>query len=276
MRTVLSLIIVLRPHNVAAAVLSVVVGLSMAGPSGWPFLLLAAVAATTAAGNTINDYYDIDIDSINKPSRPLPFGSLSVRQVLIQYAVLVAAVLVLVSRLETTEALWVIVWVVLLHLYSARLKRVYLAGNILVSVLSASGFLLGALAGGRISAGLVPAAFTFLFILGREMVKDSDDMEGDRTCGAATIPIVSGKRAALAAAAVIFAILSATFPLPYLLGLYDRSYIFIMIFSVIPILAVSIVLTTLEKRLGLVSSLLKSGMFLGMLAFYFGSGGWKG
>jgi geranylgeranylglycerol-phosphate geranylgeranyltransferase len=270
MRHIASFIALLRPHNVAAAVLSVAVGFSMTGSREWPWLLFAAAACATAAGHTVNDICDLAIDRVNRPKRPLVSGALSVRGAWIEYGVLVAAALASAVFLPHAAAAWIVAWVVLLHLYSAKLKRVCLAGNALVAVVAASGFLLGSYAGHDIGAGMLPAAYTFFFVMGREIVKDADDIAGDRSLDARTFPIVSGTRAALATAAAIFACLCVTLPLPSELGVYRSLYALIMLCTLVPILIVSIVLVLRNRSLGAVSSLLKVGMFFGCLAFYFG------
>lgn len=273
MNKALNLIRLMRLHNVAAAVLSTAVGYSMTGSGGWPLSLIAAVAVSTAAGYTINDLYDIDIDRINKPRRPIPSGAVSVKATWMLYVVLLVLLVLPLVNLHWTQSLWIVVWVVLLHLYSAYLKRIFLAGNLIVSAVSSSGFLLGAFTGGRISSGVIPAVFTFMFMLGRELVKDCEDIEGDLACGARTIPIVKGKRYTLIAAVVIFAALALCFPLPYFLDLYAGSYVLIMMFTVVPVLVVSIALAIRESSLGIVSAILKLGMFFGIVAFYFGASG---
>ncbi|HVO76741.1 MAG TPA: geranylgeranylglycerol-phosphate geranylgeranyltransferase [Candidatus Bathyarchaeia archaeon] len=270
MRKTVALIVMLRPHNVAAAVLSVAVGFAMAGGSGWPWALLAAAAFATAAGNTINDIYDVDIDRVNKPARPLPAGQIGVRAAVLLYAFCVAAAIAICSLLPRPDAAWIGIWIVMLHVYSWRLKRMYLAGNVLVAAVAGSGFLLGAHAAGRLSAGAIPAAYTFLFVVGREIVKDVDDIEGDEACRATTFPIVSGRRAALTTALAIFLALCISFPIPSFMGLYRPAYGIIMLLTVVPILLVSIWITLSGRRLGLVSSLLKLGMFFGCVGFYFG------
>lgn len=271
MRTVLGIIRLIRPHNIVAAALSTVVGFAMAGRGPWPWMLVSAVAISTAAGNTINDLYDFEIDYVNKPARPLPSGALSRRGARIIYIVLLVVLAALIAGLPAPQAVWLIAWVLLLHLYSAHLKRIYLAGNLLVSAVSASGFLLGAFAGGAIAAGAVPAGFTFVFVLGRELVKDCEDEPGDRVRGARTVPVVSGRRTALNAAVVIFAALAIGFPLPGFLGFYRQSYTLIMFASVVPLIVASAVLTAQGRALTLVSLLLKAGMFFGVAAFYFGA-----
>jgi geranylgeranylglycerol-phosphate geranylgeranyltransferase len=270
MRKILSLIIVMRPHNIAVALLSVAVGFAMTGSTRWPWLVFAAAAFATAAGNTINDIYDVDIDRVNKPRRPLAAGALSVRGAIGLYAFFFAATVFLMPVLPGDAAVWIGVWIVLLHIYSWRLKRMCLVGNVLVSAVAGSGFLLGAHVGGNVAAGAVPAAFTFLFVMGREIVKDTDDIEGDRACGAKTFPIVAGRRAALATALAIFLALCFAFPVPAFVGMYGRAYALVMMLSVVPMLLVSIGIILKGRALGTVSALLKIGMFFGCLACYLG------
>ncbi|MDD4857569.1 MAG: UbiA family prenyltransferase [Candidatus Krumholzibacteria bacterium] len=270
MRRLTSLVVVLRPHNVAAAALSVAVGFAVTGSARWPWLILAAAAFATAAGNTINDIYDIDIDRVNKPARPLAAGALGFKTAIALYVFFVAAAVFISLFIPRIAAAWICLWVVLLHIYSWKLKRMYLAGNLLVAAVAGSGFLLGAYAGGAVGSGVIPAVYTFFFVVGREIVKDVDDIEGDKACRAATFPIVSGRGASLTTALVIFLALCITFPIPAFLGYYRTAYALIMLLTVVPILLISIWIILKGRPLGLVSSLLKLGMFLGCVAFYFG------
>ena len=269
MHILVALIRITRPHNIAAATLSTLVGYRMALAVGFPWWLLAGVVAATAAGNVINDIQDRDIDRINKPGRPIPSGALSVTAAWSIYCACVLLSLLIGVRLPLEQGLWIVSWIILLHLYSARFKRVYLTGNLLVALVSSSGFVLGALAAGRISTGFIPAVYTFLFVMGRELVKDTEDCGGDRAYGARTAPIVHGERFVLRASALIFAILAVIFPLPSLIGLYSSLYGMIMACSVVPILVLSVYLVLSSGRTALVSGLLKLGMFFGILAFYF-------
>ena len=273
MQRLFNLLLLIRPHNVAAAVLSVAVGYGIASSGMAPWMLLAGVATATAGGNIINDIQDRDIDRINKPWRPFPSRSLSPLSGWVLYAAFIALTILVITRLPIHHAVWIASWVILLHLYSTRLKRIYLAGNLLVSLVSASGFLLGAYAGGAASAGAIPAGFTFFFVMGREFVKDTDDIEGDRACGARTVPIVSGKEKALKISALVFLLLALSFPLPWVVGIYGPLYALIMICTVVPILFVSAWFSWRGRSLDRVSGLLKLGMFCGMLAFYFGPRG---
>jgi geranylgeranylglycerol-phosphate geranylgeranyltransferase len=271
MLTLLKTFLLIRPHNIAAAVLSVATGFTVAGAGGTlPYWLLLVTALVTAAGNVINDWYDRDIDAINKPRRPIPSGGVSPRAALVLYGSLLTAIAVCMTRLPAPQALWIAGWAVLLHIYSWKAKRIWLAGNILVSSVVSSAFLLGAFTAGEVSAAAVPALFTFFFVMGRELVKDTEDLTGDSECGARTVPVVSGAGAALKAAAVIFIILAASIPLPYIYGIFGRGYLITMLLSVLPILVVSCVFCLRQKSPAFVSLLLKLGMFCGVAAFFLG------
>ena len=272
MLTPLKTFLIIRPHNVTAAVLSVAAGYAIAGGgSPVPVYLLFSTALATAAGNVINDFYDLDIDSINKPRRPIPSGGVAPRAALVFYAVLLVVLAACITRLPPRQAVWIAVWAGLLHLYSWKAKRIYLVGNILVAAVVSSAFLLGAFAAGAPASGMIPASFTFLFVLGRELVKDTEDLEGDCECNARTVPAVSGAGAALTAAAIIFALLTVAVPLPYIYGAYGGTYLVTMLLSVVPILVVSCVLCAKRRSPAAVSLMLKIGMFFGVASFYLGS-----
>jgi geranylgeranylglycerol-phosphate geranylgeranyltransferase len=264
--------LLIRPHNVAAALLCVASGFWMAAwPARVPLALLFAVALVTAAGNVINDCCDRDIDRINKPRRVIPSGGMTVRVAFSVYISMLLLLGVTLFFMSPPQAAWIAAWALLLHLYSARLKRVYLAGNILVSLVTASGFTLGAWAGADIRQGVLPSIYTFFFVMGRELVKDCEDMEGDGTCGARTVPVVSGRAAAMNMAAAIFILLAASFPIPYFAGIYNHAYGAIMLISVLPILAISSIFALRGRNPWLISLMLKIGMYFGIAAFLLGT-----
>ncbi|MBU8920838.1 MAG: geranylgeranylglycerol-phosphate geranylgeranyltransferase [Bacteroidales bacterium] len=272
MRVITGILSIMRLHNVVAAVFCVATGYWIVSwPEIPPLAVLTAVALATAAGNVINDYNDIGIDRINKPKRALPSGRLASRTALSLYFVLLLLLISTFPFLSVQISIWIFVWIILLFLYSRFFKRMFLAGNLLVSAVTGSGFLLGALVAGRIAQGMIPAAFTFLFVLGRELVKDCEDLEGDKRFGARTIPVVCGQVVALNYAAVIFVILAILFPIPWVKGVYSTAYMWIMSFSVLPILIFSIIFALQKRKNGLVSKLLKLGMFFGIFAFLAGS-----
>ena len=116
----------------------------------------------------------------------------------------------------------------LLFLYAARLKRIPLAGNLLVAYLSGSLFLFGgALAGMEGAARTLPLVLiTFLAMMAREILKGAEDLEGDRAFGAVTLPAVVGvpRSSLLALSCAAGAVLVSLLPMiPWWSPLYLAS-----------------------------------------------------
>ena len=187
-----------RPHNAIVAGLTALLGYLIAtGTLTVPSLLLAVIVALiTAGGNVINDIFDIDIDRINRPDRPLPAGEISPGAAK-TYALALFLSGIVLAALTTPLCLAIaLINSVILVAYAARLKRTPLIGNVAVAYLTASVFLFGgAFAGvfGLIS-NLSLAAITLLATLAREVLKDAEDVEGDAAGGARTLPMIIGIR----------------------------------------------------------------------------------
>lgn len=184
--------------------------------SGWIFFLLViASVAIAAAGYIINDYFDINIDEVNKPNKNVVDHIVSRRWAMLWHFILSAAGVLLSGFISWKTGLWYIVianflCVALLFGYSVSLKRKLLSGNILISLLTAWVILVLCLSetGPILSPttdpslveahtkvlrlGILYAGFAFISSLVREAVKDMEDMEGDARYGCRTMPIVWG------------------------------------------------------------------------------------
>ena len=185
-----------RPVNSLAAGLAAIVAYLIATGTIIPetLLLFAVVTLITAAGNVINDYFDVEIDQVNRRDWPIPSGQVSLPAAR-AYATTLFLAGILVCLL--TNALCIAIAVfnsLLLIAYAAKLKRTPLLGNIAVSFLAGSMFLFGGALGGLpgLSQVLPFAVMTFFAMLARELVKDAEDVEGDRASGAVTLPIRQG------------------------------------------------------------------------------------
>jgi geranylgeranylglycerol-phosphate geranylgeranyltransferase len=103
----------------------------------------------------------------------------------------------------------------LLFLYARSLKATPLIGNICIAYLTGSAFLFGGAVAGLagLQANLVPFLLSFLATMSREIMKDMEDMEGDRLGGARTLPILAGEKssATLAAAFALAAVVLSYF-----------------------------------------------------------------
>lgn len=191
-----------RPLNSASA------GLMVLAAAYTPMAPLATLARylpaclvavlLTAAGNVVNDYFDLETDRINKQHRPLPSGDLSPK-----VAVLLAAGLYLSAgflgwALGPTGRLVILCTATLSILYSVWLKRTILIGNCLVSLLSALTVVWGPLALGEpVGSRLYPAVVVFFFVLAREVLKMAEDSEADRQTGVTTLVTAIGRQPGL-------------------------------------------------------------------------------
>jgi geranylgeranylglycerol-phosphate geranylgeranyltransferase len=255
----------------------VAVGYAVAGGHDARAALVAAgvTALVTGAGNVINDCFDVSIDRVNKPRRPLPSERLGRRGALVYYAILSAgACAAAAALLPGRLALLVLAWQAALFAYAARVKRVFVAGNLLVAAIACSAFLAGALLAGDARAALVPAAIAFVFVLSREVVKGGEDVAGDGAAGVHTLAVRLGPRRAGAVAAALMLALAAALPAPALVGYYGATYFWLMEALVVPalVLAAVMVVRRPERRsFARVSWLLKAGMFAGILAIAAGA-----
>ncbi len=121
-----------RPLNCFMAGAAAIVGLLIA--DGWNVEMAALIFLTvflfTGAGNTINDYYDIEIDKINRPDRPIPSGRLSPKEALALSITLFALGLIFASLVNKICLAIAGLNSVLLFLYARDFKVMPLVGNI--------------------------------------------------------------------------------------------------------------------------------------------------
>ena len=265
-----------RPHNLAVAALTILAGWAAAGGGSPQRAVLCAVIAGTlvaAAGNVVNDMFDADIDRINKPRRPIPSGRITPAESRRYYALLTAAALVAGGFAGAAVLAVVAVWSAALYVYSAVLKSRFLLGNLTVAGVCSSGFVVGAGLGGNARAGLLPALLAFLLLMGREIVKDVEDLPGDRAHGATTLARRLGERRALRVALGFFVLFALLAPWPYWLRVCGSSYLWTTACGVLPLLVIACLLMlrdTSPSNLVRVSWILKIDMFVGVLGFYLG------
>lgn len=188
----------MRPANALVAGIAAIIGYLMATGTVVPgtILLLVVVFLITGAGNAINDYYDAEIDRINRPERPIPAGAVTEPQALLFSAILFIAGILCSLFTNPLCAGIAIANSILLVLYAAFLKRTPGLGNAAISYLTASIFLFGgAFSGMDGLVRVIPiAGITFLAMLARELWKDAEDLEGDASGGADTVPLRIGVR----------------------------------------------------------------------------------
>jgi geranylgeranylglycerol-phosphate geranylgeranyltransferase len=260
-----------RPVNsLAAGVLTLIGGFVAAGAGANRWGLLAAVLATvlaTGAGNAINDYFDRDIDRINNPERPIPRGDVAARGALLFSTGLFAVAIALAVTLPPVAIAIAVLNFLGLVAYTTLFKGRPGAGNALVAYLGGSTFLFGAAAVGRARDGLILFALAALSTFAREVIKDIEDVSGDRAEGLNTLPIAFGERVARWIAAVALGVAVLASPVPYLTALFGLPYLLIVLPADLVMLA-ALLRSRTDPATG--QKWLKLGMFLAAAAFIVG------
>ncbi len=161
------------------------------------FLVVISTSMIAAAGYLINDYYDLKIDMVNRPQKVVVGTEISRRPALLSHT--------LTNVVAVAIGFWADMWVGLVHIfssfllwyYSNYLRRLPLIGNVSIGVLTAMTFLI-LLIYYRTDEPIVffYAAFGFLMVVIREIVKDIQDVKGEAAFGCVTVPVIWGIRGA--------------------------------------------------------------------------------
>jgi 4-hydroxybenzoate polyprenyltransferase len=159
------------------------------------FLLSLSTVLIAAAGYIINDYYDIKIDTINKPRRVVIGRMLRRRHAMVTHTAFNALGIGLGLLVGLKVAAVNLLAAFVLWLYSNQLKRLPFIGNFTVALLTAASLLVIIVYVPRNGFLVVTfAVFAFFISLIREIIKDMEDLRGDATFGCQTLPIVWGIR----------------------------------------------------------------------------------
>lgn len=252
-------------------------------------LLIIATLCIAAAGNIINDIYDVETDFINKPDTLIVGKSISEKtayNLFVIFNIVGVGVGFYLSNSVGKSAFFAIFVIIsaLLYVYASYLKQMPIIGNIVVSVLVALSLIIVGI------FELLPsitslnqqtqltffkiifdyAVFAFLINLLREITKDIEDIDGDHKAGMNTLPIVIGRERA---SKVLFALsFIPLFAVAYYVihSLYknQNAVLYFLIFIIGPLLYISIKTFTAntKKEYHHISQTLKLVMLFGMLS----------
>ena len=263
-------------------------------------LLIISVVCVAAGGYVINDYFDVKIDRINRPDDLVVTRVISRDAAMRLFQVLTAVGIVAGLAVAWWARSWnlLFIYVVipgLLWFYSSSYKRMLLIGNLIVAFISALVPLLIAMVNAdhlrflyHESLAYTPivgqlyvwlggfALFCMLLTLSREVVKDMEDVEGDRELECRTMPIVWGEKVSkivvtivLLATIALIAYL-AWFVLPFPMEWATFTGRFIIFGLMVPMLCVLVLLWSArsKRELHTVQQVLKFIMFLGTMFSY--------
>ncbi len=268
-----------RPDLSLAAGMCVVLG-EMLALGAFPSLRVVGLGFVcgfflSSSALIANDYFDVEVDRINAPQRPLPSGLLSRGEVM-ALAILAALLGLAAAWAFNPLALGVsgLVWV-MGFLYNWKLKAAGLWGNLIVSASVAMTFILGGIGVGQAwnKTVWIFGLIAFFFDLAEEIAGDAMDAEGDRQRASKSIAILSGKQAALRLSGVLFGVVILLSFAPLLWGGLGLRYLITI--SLTDVLIVFFGARLLRSRTPAEGRWAMRGLYLsasfGLLAFLLGS-----
>jgi 4-hydroxybenzoate polyprenyltransferase len=254
--------------------------------------LIIASVFIAAAGYIINDYFDLNIDQVNKPERNVFVRTVNRRWAIIWHFIFsllgIGATLAAVGFHKWYLVIANIIVVFLLWFYSTSFKRQVLLGNIVISLLTAwtvlvvffaftnpqHAFIADPASVKFFRVAFLYGGFAFIISLVREAIKDMEDIEGDERYGCKTLPIVFGIRATKIYTLTWLVVLTAAL---LILQLYILQFgwwiavIYSILFVVLPLLySISkLIKSTQYYDFTYLSKLTKFIMFTGILSMIF-------
>jgi geranylgeranylglycerol-phosphate geranylgeranyltransferase len=230
-RKLTGLIRLFRPELPFAAGVTVLMGeiVALGGlPSAREALLgFTCAFLLSASALILNDVFDLEVDRVNAPERPIPSGAVSAREAIgLSVPVILGGWAAALAMGPSMLVFGVFIWLIG-FLYNWKFKRSGLPGNLMVATSVASCFILGGMAVGRTSNRLLwlMALGAFLIDLAEEIAGDAMDMEGDKLLGSRSLALRFGRTAALRVSAGLFALIFILSPLPYIQGWMGTEYL---------------------------------------------------
>lgn len=271
----------IRPANCVLIGFAVVVGAFVSKPPsvqpaqlGLGFLTGFLVCAYSMA---VNDVYDLEVDKVNRPDRPIPSGTVSVEGASrLSFVVLAAGMACSVLSLNPLAVAIAAAYAFLSWLYNSRAKKTGLAGNLIVASSLAIPFIYGgAVSGGSIGGSLIlmMALTAFFSGVGREVVKGMADVEGDAKRDISSVARSRGLPFASRVGAAFFLLAVFTSWVPLLTGLANQVYSYGVVVPdvIFAYLAFAIVTRHEPANAYRVKRIALGGMTAGLLVFIGGA-----
>lgn len=252
-------------------------------------LLVLSTLCIAAAGNIINDIYDVETDLVNKPDKVIVGKTVTEKRansLFIIFNVIGVGLGFYLSNLIGKNGFFAIFVIIsaLLYVYASYLKQVLIIGNITISMLVALSIIIVGLF--ELLPVITPqnqefqlayfriifdyALFAFLINLVREFAKDIEDIDGDYKAGMNTLPIAIGRERASKVLYIVALIPLCTVVYYMITYLYKQEIIitYFLILIVAPLIYILIKAYNAETKKDFhhISSILKLVMLFGMLS----------
>ena len=159
------------------------------------FALILASVAAIASGYIINNFYDSEKDSINRPQQVSIEKMVSQNTKLILYFILNISVIIAASYVSFRAVLFFSVYIFAIWFYSHKIKKRPVVGNLTSAILTITPFFAIFLYYKNFSSLIFVFGFYLFLVLSmRELIKDLQNLKGDLLQNYKTIPVVYGEK----------------------------------------------------------------------------------
>jgi 4-hydroxybenzoate polyprenyltransferase len=241
--------------------------------------LIIGTVSCASFGYWINDYYDQERDLRNK-NRPSHIAKLSIINVYFHLILFIFIAFISGFLLGTWFLVLFLFSILLLFLYSWRLKDLPIIGNLIISLLSFYSIYSIIMLSSAVDGFLILhfSVFSGLVTLCREIIKDIEDISGDGECGSRTLPIVFGIKTAnntiylILLFLISLLIFSYYYQSQYFQGSHKYVfYTYCLVFVVLPLYKAAIDIRSASKKSDYtrLSLLMKYVIFTGIFSILF-------
>lgn len=184
----------------------------------------------SAGAYALNDYYDIEIDRINKPTRVLPNKVIPPKKAR-SFGIFLSMLGILISSLVSFIVLFILcVYALILFLYNKKYKKTLFKNPIIGVACSISVIVGGAISGTLNYVSILLIIFIVMTTTSREIYKDIEDIKGDKKLGVFTLPLVKSSEFAFLISSMLLTVVVFLSPIFYFLGFMSLNYVLIILF----------------------------------------------
>ncbi|MGB2231519.1 MAG: geranylgeranylglycerol-phosphate geranylgeranyltransferase [Flavobacteriaceae bacterium] len=230
------------------------------------FLIVLASSLCIASGYIINNFYDSEKDLINRPIKSKIDRFVSQNTKLSIYFVLNFLAIVFASYVSFRAVIFFSGYIFLIWLYSHKIKKMIIVGNIMSSILTVAPFFAILVYYKNFEIVIFfHALFLTLNLLAKEILKDLENIKGDFLINYKTVPVVYGERFSkrCITLAIVFAMLSSS----VLLIFYDLGtmiYYFKSLYFIYPIFFLSLYFSSKKKHFKILHNFMKLILIIGV------------
>jgi geranylgeranylglycerol-phosphate geranylgeranyltransferase len=275
-----SLLSMIRPANSILVGFAVVVGIAVASNNYHEIFTVRSLLGfltgffISSFSMVSNDLYDVEVDRVNQPDRPIPSGTVSVGSAKNFCIVLLVLGLVASAGLGVITFGIAALFALIGWYYNFQGKKSGLFGNSLVALSLAIPYIFGSVSLGdyHVNLGYILALTSFLAGMGREVLKGVADVEGDKIRNVKTVAVERGGKTARQLSAAFFLLAVATSSLPLLLNLLGKALFIYSGLILIPdaiflYLAVRVLTMKEDKESLRLKTLALGGMMFGLIIY---------